>query len=84
MSYQSVQGEELRDRFVYLASELSSRFPQLDLRFNWQAGSEVLRLVLPNSSKRRVIELDIAAYERDELLYGAIFRIKELAKLYDA
>ena len=74
--------EVVKQQFHVLANELSVRFPELDLRFNLQSGTNRLRLKAASVS-HEVIELPLGEYETDELLYAAMFRIKEIARLYD-
>ena len=76
--------EEIRERFVFLATELTTLFPALDLRFNLRSGSTSCR-VFAGALSRRIVELDLEATEApEELLHSAIWEIKRLAGLYDA
>lgn len=73
----------VRGQFVFLAQELSNRFPDLDLRFNLQNDSSTLRFIIAAIS-RDVVELDLGEYETSDLLNAAILQIKEMAQIFDA
>ncbi len=73
----------VRDQFVFLATELSNLFPELDLRFNLQSGTNQLRYRAVAVSKE-VFELPLGKRSAQELLHQAIFTIKERARLFDA
>jgi hypothetical protein len=75
--------ENIRERFVGIANELSYRFPDLDLRFNLESGSPILRMIAPSSSER-VMSLNLSRGSYTQLLYSAIFQIKELIQHFDA
>ncbi len=83
MSVDIEGSEDIRGEFVYLANELSNRFPQLDLRFNLKSGSSCCRVVVPSQASH-VIELTLGEVEPEILLYEAVFAVKELVQLYDA
>jgi hypothetical protein len=68
--------------FISVASELMSRFPELDLRFNFQNGSNRLRFMVASVS-RDIIELDLDTHDADDVLHAAIFEIKERAQIFD-
>ncbi|MCB0361001.1 MAG: hypothetical protein KDD44_15235 [Bdellovibrionales bacterium] len=74
---------EIRRQFISIASELSIQFPDLDLRFNLQSGSNRLRYVAAAVSTE-VHEMTLGEIETRELIYEAIFTLKELAQMYDA
>ena len=74
---------EIRQQFISIASELSNIFPDLDLRFNLQGGSNRLRYVAAAISSE-VHELELGDLETQELIFEAIFTLKEVAQLYDA
>ncbi len=76
------ENTNIKKTFVYLAGELSSRFPELDLRFNLQTGTDRFRVIAAAVSNT-VIELPIAKHECQDLLHAAIFELKELAQLFD-
>jgi len=73
----------VRGQFVFLATELANRFPELDLRFNLQNESSTLRFVAAAVSKD-VVELDLGEHETGDLLNAAILQIKEMARIFDA
>jgi len=83
MSSTEVVAPKVRGQFVFLANELSHRFPDLDLRFNLRNGSSTLRFMAAAIS-RDVIELDLGDYETVDLLNAAILQIKEMAQIFDA
>ena len=74
---------EIRERFVHVANELNFRFPDLDLRFNLQSDSSLLRFMAAAVSAD-VVELDLAEATVEELVYAAVFQVKEIAQIYDA
>lgn len=80
----SPAAEAIRERFIFLATELTQLFPALDLRFNLRSGTSNCR-VFAGALSCRIVELDL---ERDdnpeELLHDAIWEIKRLAGLFDA
>jgi len=73
----------IKGQFVYIANELSTRFPDLDLRFNLQNGTNTLRFMAAAIS-RDVVELDLGDHETIDLLNAAILQIKEIAQIFDA
>ena len=83
MIYELLEKTELHNRFVFLARELSCRFPDLDLRFNRRDGSEHIRFVAKAVSSE-IVELDLDSGNPHQLLHSAIFKIKELAQLFDS
>lgn len=79
----ATQVNAIKGQFVYLATELSNRFPDLDLRFNLQNDTATLRFVAAAVSTD-VIELDLGEHETTDLLNAAILQIKEMARIFDA
>jgi len=72
----------IRDQFIFLAQELSNRFPTLDLRFTLQSGTQKLRFMVASIS-REIIEMSMIDNSPLDVLYAAIFEIKERAQLFD-
>jgi hypothetical protein len=77
-----INRSELREEFIYIANELTGRFPDLDLRFNLRNGSKRCRLVMPTVTSH-VVELSLGRGNPEALLHEAIFAVKELAQLFD-
>ncbi len=78
------QTDQLTRQFIHFASRLSAYFPELDLRFNLQDGTNTLRYRIPDLSKD-VFELDLdPALSIEQLLHEAAFTIKEIAQRFDA
>jgi hypothetical protein len=75
--------ELVRRQFVFLASELSNTFPELDLRFNLRSGTNQLRYKAAAVSQK-IFELPLGESDSRALLHQALFTIKEAARLYDA
>lgn len=75
--------QNVTDQFVYFASKLSTYFPDLDLRFNLQGGTNRLRYSIPSISKR-VYELQLGHEHIENLVHEATFKIKEIAQRFDA
>jgi len=80
---QSANSGSVKGQFVFIANELASRFPDLDLRFNLQNGTNTLRFMAAAIS-RDVVELDLGDHETTDLLNAAILQIKEIAQIFDA
>jgi len=80
---QTTNSGSVKGQFVFIANELSSRFPDLDLRFNLQNGTNTLRFMAAAIS-RDVVELDLGDHETTDLLNAAILQIKEIAQIFDA
>lgn len=83
MSQVATHQSALSKQFVYLASELSTKFPQLDLRFNYQSESGLFRIMAAACS-REIYEFPLGEGSTDDVLYEAIFLIKEVAQIFDA
>ncbi|MFN8392225.1 MAG: hypothetical protein U0136_18175 [Bdellovibrionota bacterium] len=74
---------KITKEFIYFASTLSSSFPDLDLRFNLQNGTNRLRYTIPAVSSK-VFELQLGQDEIDSLVHEATFEIKEITRRFDA
>ncbi len=74
---------EVKERFLFVANELHSQFPNLDLRFNLREGSSQLRFMIGAVSPD-VVEIDLDEASVEEIIYAAIFQVKELAQIFDA
>ena len=83
MSEFNFEESEIRERFVHVANELNTRFPDLDLRFNLQSESSLLRFMAAAVSPD-VVELDLAEASIEDLVYAAVFQVKEIAQIFDA
>ena len=83
MSFETLHEQEIKERFLSIANELNTRFPDLDLRFNLQSESTLLRFMAAAVSPD-VVELDLSDATVEDLIYAAIFQVKEIAQLYDA
>ena len=72
----------VQDQFIEVARQLSGQFPELDLRFNLEDGSPILRFMMPEFTAE-VFELELGALETSHLVCEAMFTIKEIARLFD-
>lgn len=77
------QQQDLTNQFIYFASKVSGYFPDLDLRFNLQNGSNLIRYTAPKVSKK-VFELALGAESVEELVHSATFALKEATRRFDA
>jgi len=74
---------DLQKTFVSVAHQLGVLFPDLDLRFSLQSGSETLRFMAADIS-REVHEVSLVGKSTNEILHQAIFAIKEICGRFDA
>lgn len=70
-----------KDQFVDVARQLSLAFPDLDLAFNLQEGSQKMRCFVGTEEP---IELSLDGAETRELVFEAIFAIKSLVRRFDS
>lgn len=84
MPAQNASAKPIESQFVRLASRISEQFPQLDLRFNLQSGTKVLRCLIAENSPSSIIEVALGSAPTEELLYEAIFAIKVATHSFDA
>lgn len=75
--------KEINKRFIFVAHELINKFPNLDLRFNLKMGTKSLRYKAAAVSGD-IFELPLEERRPEEILYDAIFNIKQIAELFDA
>jgi hypothetical protein len=78
-----VSGQNLTDQFVSVATQVSTSFPEIDLRFSHEEGSDNFQMVAPSISED-VFEFPLGVCSTKELIHETIFAIKEIAQLYDA
>jgi hypothetical protein len=83
MRTHSAYRANITKQFVYFASRLSCSFPDLDLRFNLQGGTNRLRYTIPAVSSR-VFELTLGKQNIETLVHEATFEIKEITQRFDA
>ena len=83
MSFTLNAAPEIKERFLFLATNLHAQFPALDLRFNMAGDSTCLRFVAAAVCPD-IVEIDLAEASPEELLYAAVFQVKEIAQLFDA
>ena len=81
MSFENIH--EVKERFLFVANELHMQFPDLDLRFNLREGSSQLRFMVGAVSPD-IVEIDLDESSVEEIIYAAIFQVKELAQIFDA
>ena len=78
----SVQRQHLTKQFVHFASQVSSFFPELDLRFNLQGNSSTVRYSIPDICQD-VFEVTLSG-SLVEHIHEAAFAIKEATGRFDA
>ena len=77
------ENEEISQQFVFLASRLSTEFPELDLRFTLRSGSSKMRFTIADLDSE-YFDLDLDIGRSFEALYEAIFAIKQITRTFDA
>ena len=78
-----VAHEILEEEFHFIVRELTNVFPELDLRFNLQAGSNRIRYQIADVS-HDTYEAQIGAQSAQNILNEAILNIKAIARRFDA
>lgn len=79
----SASRDKITKQFIYFASKVSAFFPDLDVRFNLQGGSNTLRYTIPAVTDE-VFELTLGRERIESLIHEAAFAIKELTQRFDA
>jgi hypothetical protein len=75
--------ETIEAKFTTLARELDYRFPYLDLHFNLEANSGMVRF-FPGHKPSQILELSLHEENSFDLINEAILSLKELLAIYDA
>jgi len=73
----------LREKFDSVIRELDIRFPELDLRFNFQSGSNSMRFYIADIDSD-VMELDLRSVSAQAILNEATFCVKQTVRKFDA
>ena len=83
MSHDDDDRDDITEQFIDIAQQVSLEFPELDLRFSLQSDSNILRYSAADVSQE-VFELELGLEETTNLVYEAIFKVKQVAQLFDA
>ena len=73
----------LREKFNTIVRELDIRFPELDLRFNFQSDRSSMRFYIADVDSD-ILELDLRDNSAQSLLHEATFSVKETVRHFDA
>ena len=80
--FRTVEG--MKKQFVYLATEISNHFPELDLRFNLRTDTGCVRCIVPEHAKE-AFEFSLEeAQDAKRIIVEAVFAIKQLTAHFDS
>lgn len=82
MVNQKQQEQVLRKRCSEVGQALLWAFPETDLRLNRIAGSDTLSILVPENSPERA-ELALSEENTEQLVWQAIFSVKQLLQRFD-
>ena len=73
----------LKQKFDSVVRQLDIRFPELDLRFNFQSNNSSMRFYVADVDSD-VMELDLRAVSAQAILNEATFCVKQTVRIFDA
>ncbi len=78
------QSSDVKKQFVYLATEISNHFPELDIRFNLRTDTNEVRCSIPDFGGGACFEFVLEVKRTKQLLHEAVFMVKEMTNRFDA